>query len=364
MKLTATIKLKPTAEHAIALKQTLETTNAACNWISGRAWDTKTFGQYALHKLVYHECKKRFGLTAQIVVRCIAKVADAYKLDKKTRRHFRKHAAQPYDNRILRFATDDTVSIWTVDGRIKIQWSAGEHQRKLLTFRQGESDLMFIRGKWYLACTCDIADPGSDSTVDVLGIDLGIVNIATDSEGTVYSGAEIERKRRIFAHRRRNLQRNGSRSAKRKLKKIAGQQARYQKDVNHCISKAIVQTAQRTARAIGLEDLIGIRKRVKARRRQRNRLSNWGFNQLRSYIEYKAKLAGIPVIGVDPRYTSQECRRCFHVSRQNRLSQDTFRCVQCGFSAHADTNAACNIQVRALVNEPMVAARQLQLAFV
>jgi len=100
------------------------------------------------------------------------------------------------------------------------------------------------------------------SVTDVLGLDLGLVNIAADSDGIMYSGEAIETKRRIYAHRRRNLQRKNTKAAKRKLKKISGKQARYQKDTNHLISKRIVQNAQDTGRAIALEDLGGIRDRV------------------------------------------------------------------------------------------------------
>jgi putative transposase len=112
-----------------------------------------------------------------------------------------------------------------------------------------------------------------------------------------------------------------------------------------------------------LEALKGIRSRIKARRMQRGRLHNWAFYHLRQCITYKARLAGLPVIDVDPRYTSQQCRRCFHVSRQNRKSQSEFFCTRCGYAAAADLNAARNIQARALVNAPMVAVpRQLRLA--
>jgi IS605 OrfB family transposase len=299
-----------------------------------------------------------------MAVRCIAKVADAYKLDKKVKRKFSKHSAQPYDDRIFRFKDDNMISIWTITGRVTVPYQCGERQRQLLQYRKGEVDLMLIRGVFYIAVVCDIPDPDTIDIKNVLGIDLGIVNLATDSNGTAYSGNEVEVKRRIFAHRRRNLQRKGTKASKRKLCQISGKQARYQKDINHQISKAIVQTAQRSESAIALEELAGIRGRVKARRRQRARLSNWGFHQLRQYISYKAKMVGIPIILVDPRHTSQECRRCLHISRRNRPSQDRFLCERCGFSAHADTNAARNIRARALVNVPMVAACQLTLAFV
>jgi IS605 OrfB family transposase len=174
------------------------------------------------------------------------------------------------------------------------------------------------------------------------------VNIAADSDGGGFSGASIEDNRRKFAHRRRNLQRNGSKSAKRKLKKMSGRQARFQKDTNHVISKGLVKIAQDTRRAIGLEDLAGIRE-AKVRRKQRARHANWSFFQLRSFIAYKSERVGVRVILVDPRYTSQTCSECGYVDRANRKSQSLFLCVSCGFSTSADTNASLNIRDRATV---------------
>lgn len=98
-------------------------------------------------------------------------------------------------------------------------------------------------------------------------------------------------------------------------------------------------------RVIALEDLAGIRDRVRARRSQRRKLHSWAFAQLGQFISYKAELAGVPVVFVDPAYTSQICSDCGHVSRSNRKSQDSFLGVQCSFSANADVNAATNISV-------------------
>jgi len=354
MKLTANIKLSPTPEQYEVLKKTLETANQACNTISQTAWDNRQFGQFNLHKLVYHEIKNSFNLSAQMTVRCIAKVADAYKLDKKTPRTFKQHSAQPYDDRIFRLMSDDRVSIWTLDGRQKIPFQCGEYQRELFKTRKGEVDLMLIKGIFYLACTCDVDEDTLINPEDVLGIDLGVINIAVDSNGNCYSGKAVEKYRKRMARQRQQLQKIGSRSAKRKLKKISGKQAKFQKDVNHCISKTIVTEAKRSCLSIALEDLKGIRKGIKARKSGRARLHNWGFYQLKSFIEYKAKRFGIPVIFVDPKYTSQTCPECGSVNRKNRPDRDTFRCCSCGFSQPADNVAALNIRAKALVNEPMV----------
>ena len=224
---------------------------------------------------------------------------------------------------------------------------------ELLNGQRGESDLCFVKGKFYLLVTCDVETPKQIDVDGVLGVDLGIVNIASDSDGNDFSGKAVEEKRRKFLHRRSNLQHNGSKSATRKLKKISGNQSRFQKHTNHTISKAIVKIAYDTHRAIALEDLSGIRE-APVRRKQRAKHANWSFYQLRQYISYKAERAGVPVILVDPRNTSRTCPKCGCVDKSSRISQSSFSCVSCGHSAPADTNAAVNIAARAAVNLPMV----------
>ena len=349
MKLVAAVKLLPTKPQAACLKATLARCNEACDWLAAVAWDSATFGQFALHKIGYVETRTRFGLTAQAAVRCISKVADAYKLDRETQRHFRKDAAQPYDDRIIRFVKDGSaVSLWTLEGRVVIPIVMGEHQRRLMAYRKGEVDLCFVRGKWMLAATCDIPETVEFKAEDWLGVDLGIVSLAVDSDGKVHTGADVERKRRHIQKRRRGLQKCGTKGAKRRLCKLARKQGRFQKHTNHVISKALVLDAERTGRGLALENLKGIRARVTARSNQRARLGNWAFAQLGSFVVYKAKRAGVPVVFVDPRNTSRECRACGCIDKKNRTTQSTFKCIGCGHEAPADINAARNIRQRAI----------------
>ena len=354
MKLIAQVKLQPTPEQADTLKRTLELTNEACNYLSERAWETRTFRQYNLHTLAYHDTRKQFPeLSAQIVVRCIARVADAYKLDCKTPRTFRPLSAITYDERILRWYMDkELVSIWSVAGRLHIPFVCGDYQRRMLQFQQGQSDLILRKGNWYLHTVCNIEEPDLIGPEGVLGIDLGIVSLATDSDGVSYSGEPVEKNRRIHAHRRRNLQRKGTKSAKRKLKQLSGKQANFQSNTNHVISKRVVAKAKDTNRAIAVENLTGIRSRTTVRRRQRARHANWSFYQLKRFIAYKCKRAGIMLFEVDPRNTSRTCPICGCIDKASRRTQALFLCVHCGFSAPADTNAAVNIAARATVNWP------------
>jgi IS605 OrfB family transposase len=359
MRLTAKVKLLPTPEQADALKHTLETANAACNYISGRAWEERTFRQYSLHKLVYYDVRERFGLSSQMAVRCISKVADAYKLDRKTKRTFREMGAIAYDSRILSWkARKQAVSIWTMDGRQTIPFACGDRQRELLQHQRGESDLALIDGAFYLLATCEVESPEQFEVEEALGVDLGIVNIATDSDGETYSGAQVNNLRRRHAKLRAKLQQKGTKSAKRLLKKRRRKERRFGQDVNHVISKSIVEKAEGTGRAIGLEDLSGIRDRTTVRKSQRRQHHSWSFHDLRQKIAYKAALVGVPVIPVDPKNTSRTCSVCGCVDKLNRRTQSTFSCIRCGFSGHADTIAAVNIGRRAArllatgVNQP------------
>jgi hypothetical protein len=244
LKLTAQVKLLGTPEQSAALLTTLETANAACNLLSDWAWDNKTFGQYAIHKGQYASVRAKTGLAAQVVVRCISKVADAYKLDKKTKRQFRPHGSIAYDERILRWYIDrQTVSIWTVAGRLTLSFACGEHQRELLPSQQGETDLVYHDGNFYLLATCNVDDPPAVIVEGVLGVDFGIENIAVDSEGNTYTGEPIKAKRRRDRQHRAELQKRVTKSAKRHLVKVRRRQRRFVRWVNHNISKRIVQTA-------------------------------------------------------------------------------------------------------------------------
>ncbi len=356
MKLVAQVKLLTTPEQADALRHTLEQANAACRFVSDTAWETKTFRQYDLHHKCYQAVRELFGLSAQVAVRVIAKVANAYKLDRKTKRTFKTTGCIAYDDRILSWRLQDqTVSIWTTNGRLRIPFVCGERQLELLQTRQGESDLGLYKGMFFLSATCEVDEPKPVDVEGALGVDLGVVNIAVDSDGQVHSASRINNVRHRHRRLRAKLPAKGSRSAKRKLKKLSGKERRFAKDVNHRISKQLVAKAKDTNRAIALEDLHGIRERVTVRRKQRAILHSWAFFQLRSFVTYKGKRVGVPVFLVDPRNTSRTCPACGHVDKANRPSQSKFSCVVCGFAGLADHIAAVNISRRAAVNQPIVA---------
>jgi putative transposase len=130
--------------------------------------------------------------------------------------------------------------------------------------------------------------------------------------------------------------------------------ARFTRDTNHNISKKLVAKAKDTLSLIALENLEGIRKRATVRKAQRRDHHSWSFNQLRQFLTYKAAIAGVPIVWVDPAYTSQECPICHSISKANRPTRDEFKCVTCGFSGYADHIAAQNIAAKVVVNLPIV----------
>ena len=101
VKLIAQIKLHPTPEQAAILRRTLETANAACNAISQVTWEQQVFGKYDLQQLTYYRVREQYQLSAQMVIRCLAKVGDSYKLARTTKPAYRPHGSIAYDDHIL-----------------------------------------------------------------------------------------------------------------------------------------------------------------------------------------------------------------------------------------------------------------------
>jgi IS605 OrfB family transposase len=213
---------------------------------------------------------------------------------------------------------------------------------------------MFRDGQFYLATTVNAPEPPEQGTPEGwLGVDLGIVNIAVDSAGNVYSGAAIKSIRHRNRRIRAKLQSKGTKAAKRLLRMRNRKEARFAAHTNHVISKSIVATAKAQGQGIAIEELGGMRDRVTVRRGQRATVHSWSFFQLRGFIEYKARLAGIRVKAVDPRNTSRTCPLCGCIDKANRRTQSKFLCISCGYAAAADMNAASNIASRAaLVSQP------------
>ncbi|HEU4782978.1 MAG TPA: RNA-guided endonuclease TnpB family protein [Ktedonobacterales bacterium] len=364
MKQTLLVKLAPTPNQHASLLRTLERFNAACNAIAAVAFAERCANKIELQRLIYYDIREQFGLSSQMTIRAISKVSEAYKRDRSKQPHFRPHGAMVYDERILSFPRIDRASLLTLDGRVEVPFRFGAYAEGMLQRTRGQADLLYRNDTFFLAITVDAPESTPTDTDDFLGVDLGIIQLATTSDGAFlnYSAgpkhSHMNQVRARYSRFRAKLQKQGTKSAKRLLRKRSGREKRFAKDVNHCLSKAIVQTAKGTSRGIALEDLQGIRERAKrtVTKRHRRVLHTWSFFQLRAFIAYKAALAGVRVVYVNPAYTSQTCSACGHCEQANRKTQSKFLCTSCGFSAHADVNAAINIGSRAAVNRPDAAA--------
>lgn len=211
---------------------------------------------------------------------------------------------------------------------------------------------MYRDGLFFLCATIDVPEAPLVQPTRLLGVDLGIVNIAVDSDGHKYSGEPIERVRQRCTTHRRTYQATRTKSAKRRLKRLAGKQARFQRWVNHTVAKHLVAYAKDTKAALVLEELTGIRRRMTVRKAQRNKQHNWSFRQLRDFLSYKAQRAGVSLLFVDPWSTSSTCHHCGYSDKKNRRSQADFSCLRCGFACHADLNAARNLATRGAVTRP------------
>jgi len=358
---TVCCKLAVDAATDNALRQTQAAFNAAACYCATVAWQHRITNKNKLHSLVYGESRVTYGLGAQLACCVRDKAAEAVRAARSnghtTCPAFAADSSIRYDARTYRLMSLDRVSLNTLTGRVVGQLVLGTFQRRYLddtTWKIGGAELIRRDDVWYLCLTQSKAMPAPDEPIGYLGIDLGIVNLATDSEGETYSGQQIQRIRDRRAQHRRRLQLANTRRARWRLRQNARREHRFQKDVNHRISKALIHKARTERKALALEDLNGIRERVTVRRKQRRAHHSWAFRQLRTFIVYKAQRSGVRVIAIDPRNTSRTCAVCGHCEKRNRPHQAHFHCRLCGYTAAADTNAAVNIARVAAVNQPIV----------
>lgn len=361
MKITIQTQIFPDETQAEALTATVRNFNEAANWLASEAFRLKNANKFFLQKTYYRELRSRFGLSAQMALLCIHHVCGAYKRDKTKQPKFRLFAAIPYDQRVLSFNEDtQKVSILTMYGRIKVPFALGDRQKADFTLPRGQSDLVRRKdGTWFLLVTVEKPETPASQVKKFLGVDLGVDNIATTSDGVLFSGEKIENTRVRYHKIRKSLQATAAKQRKdtkrpknvtRKLKSLSGKEQRFRRDVNHCISKKLVDTAKDTGRGVALEDLMGIRERTRFRKPQRAKMAGWSFSQLRAFVTYKALLSGVPVDMVNPHNTSIRCSVCGHTEKKNRKSQAVFECLACGVVLHADINGAVNISAKAAVN--------------
>jgi len=357
---TVLVKLDVGA-HAPALVETARRFNAAATWIARVCWDEGITNTNTAHHRVYGETRADYGLGAQLAVCARAKAMEAIKATRakgsETCPTFGPTGAVRYDARTYRLLALDGVSLNTIQGRVTCRMVPGQRQRDMLLDGDwviGGGDLVQRRGVWFLHLTQHRAAPPADEPTGYLGVDVGIVQLATDSDGVSYDGAQVKAVReRRCAHRQR-LQAKNTRRARARLRRVTQREARFQSNTNHVISKHLVAKATDSCKALVLEDLTGINKRTSVRHDQRRQRMSWAFFQLRTFLAYKALAAGVRVVLVDPRNTSRTCPACGSCAKANRRDQSHFLCLQCGHAANADVNAAINISRRAAVNQPIV----------
>jgi IS605 OrfB family transposase len=366
MQRTVVCKMAPTDIHAFALGETVQKYALACDAILKVAVENKTSNKVRLQHLVYHDIRKLFGLSANLTVRAIARVCWAVKAAKKKGKAVKKFrpTSIDYDERIFAYReNEEAVSLTTVNGRIHVPLVLGQFQREALRGTKPTAAKVVLRDRqWFIHIVIE-NDPGQRSNpICAIGVDRGIYNIAVTSEGAFHSGRKAMHIREKFAARRARLQSKGTASAKLALKRLSGRERRFMRNENHRISKAIVAEAVRKKAVIKLEDLSGIRDRLKRFSRTWNRRVNaWAFRELETMIRYKAELAGVPVESVSAKNTSRECSKCGAVDKTSR-SGAHFQCAVCGYRLAADLNAARTVAkrhaclARAAVNRPMVAS--------
>ncbi|WP_406700290.1 transposase [Singulisphaera sp. Ch08] len=353
---TIVCKLTPTPEQRVEIDATLKAFALACDFAAESARSLGFTNKVKVQHACYREIRETFGLSSNLAIRAIARACAALKVSAKMHSAFAP-ASIDYDARIFSFHEWNwTFGLTLLSGRVKLTTKLGERQNAALKGRKPTSAVLVKRrdGAYFLHVQLTDEAPESIETKGTIGVDMGVKNLATTDDGENFSGADVDACRRKYSQARKTCQRKGTKSAKRKLKKISKREARFRANENHVISKRIVAKAKDTASAIAVEDLGGIGQRTTARKADRSRMKGWAFYQLRQFIAYKALAEGIPVIPVDPRNTSRTCSECGHCEMANRKSRDEFVCKHCGFELAADWNAARNIRDRGKVMCPNV----------
>jgi putative transposase len=399
--LTISCKLKVSPSQAAKLNATMNAFVQALNWVN-QNMPEKIVNAVKLQSLCYYEIRARFGLSSNLAQQVCRRVAGSRKVAKQKKRPVKefKSGFVTYDARIFSFRQKDwTISLTTVEGRERFELAIGNYQRGMLAGSNPKAATLVKRkdGSYYIQICVEEKPPKQQDTVfseilgygrvvhtpmegirvvpcnqqkdctdKVIGVDLGRTDIAHTSEGDNWNGQQLNRVRDHYSRLRAVLQRKaskGTRSLRRRcrqlLQRLSGKERRFQTWVNHRISKTIVSRAKATNSAIALEDLTGIRGRVNQQPRsktERRRANSWAFYQLRQFLEYKARVAGVSLVLVPPAYTSQTCHRCLHIHpdpAQSYRSGKSFKCGHCGWEGDADLNGANVIALLgAVVNQP------------
>ncbi|MCI0388236.1 MAG: RNA-guided endonuclease TnpB family protein [Acidobacteria bacterium] len=335
-------KLVVSAQARKELKSTMEEFNRACNTLSDLAFQQDLHRKYDIHHAGYRLIREETNLPSQHVINAIAKVSAVYSRESSKLHQFKPYSSVRFDARtmVLGQACDTASLTICPKGRLTGRLQMSAKMRKQL--RQGElgsAELVYRQRSFYLHLSITIPAPKISEPSGSLGVDLGVKRLAVTSNKKFHSAKKIRHKKACYKRTRKSLQANGSKGAKRALKRVSGRERRFVADTNHCVSKQIVADAKLNNQRIVLEDLNGVRKTGKAKC-----VHDWSFAELQQMISYKAAKAGLEVVLVEAHYTSQTCSRCLHLGV--RANQSKFQCPDCGLQINADLNGARSIAIR------------------
>jgi len=354
--LTAKVKIHPTIEQILLLQETVHAYRKACNFVSRLIYDSTILVKAKLHKMTYQNLRSNFGLRSQMAQSVLRTVLAKYKTVKSNGHgssliRFKKPQYDLVFNRDYSLVKG-LFSVNTLEGRIKVPFETkGLEHYFDGTWKFGTAKLVNKYGKWFLhiPVTKDFKETELTEIDKVVGVDLGINFLATaydsNDQTTFFKGRQIKHKRGKYKRLRKELQQKQTASARRRLKEVGQRENRWMQDVNHCISKALVEKYKAKTLFV-LEDLTGIRKATEnVRLYDRYQMVSWAFYDLRKKMEYKALKQQSKVIAVDPKYTSQTCPKCSHIEKANRNKKThTFCCITCQYTSNDDRVGAMNLQ--------------------
>ncbi|AXG09672.1 RNA-guided endonuclease InsQ/TnpB family protein [Haloplanus rubicundus] len=369
---TVPIKLDVDKSAADLLHQTTDHFLDAANYVVDVAWepDWKITSKQKLHDLTYYDVRDDSPLPANLVQAARNRAAESVKGvierwkqgQKASKPHFTSRFAS-YDARTVT-VNDDHATLATIDGRVTADFVLPNEQRdtphsaylfnddydvKGATLHYDTvEDCFYLHVRTKPVVENEEAEQGDAKHVSVLGVDLGITNIAVTSTGTFWSGGELNHWHREYESRRGNLQQTGTRWAHENVQRVGRKQTGRFEQMLHTISNELVEEAlERGCTHIVFEQLKGIRERLP----HAKAVHKWAFHRLYEYVTYKAESVGLVVKQINPAYTSQRCSKCGFTHEDNRPhnnGQDGFSCLKCGYEVHADYNAAKNIGLKYL----------------
>ena len=353
---TAKVQIHPERSVRKSLDRSMVQYSLACDRISEVIFQTHNLNQAQLQEQLYEELRDRFGLKSQMACSSIRTVIAKYKATLSEEHQwiqpkFKKPQLDLVWNRDYSIV-QGVFSVNTLDGRIKapfdIKWMEQYFDKD--KFKFGTARLVCSKHKYYLhiPVTSEVEDCVVSEICNVVGIDRGInfIAVSYDSKGKslFFDGGKVKHKRAHYKELRTELQKRGTASARRRLKKIGQRENRWMNDVNHCVSKALF-TSNPSKTLFVLENLKGIRGATeKVRRKDRYVSVSWSYYDLEQKLKYKAQRNSCLVINVDPRYTSQCCPKCGHIEKSNRNKKlHCFCCKNCGYRSNDDRIGAMNL---------------------